>query len=126
MNQAEFFLQQLGNGLTLGSAYALVAIGLTLVFGVLRVVNLAHGEVFMVGGFAGLACAGLGLLPALLAGALAAGLAGLAVERLALRPLPASIDPHIRMVATIGAAVVLQQIVARIFSARQRPFPTPA
>jgi branched-chain amino acid transport system permease protein len=127
MSALDFFLQQLTNGIILGSAYALVAIGLTLVFGVLGVINLAHGEVFMVGGFAGLVCLerGLGLGTALLAGGATSGVIGLAIERFALRPLPASVDPHIRMVSTIGVAVVLQQVVTRIFSARQHPFPTP-
>ena len=127
MDTVEFFLQQLGNGIILGSAYALVAIGLTLVFGVLGVINLAQGEIFMVGAFAGLVCLerGYGLTAALLAGGSVAGALGLLIERLALRPLPASADPHSRMVSTIGVAVVIQQVVTRIFSARQRPYPTP-
>lgn len=127
MNATEFFLQQLGNGLILGSAYALVAIGLTLVFGVLGVINLAQGEIFVVGAFAGLVCLeqGLGLSAALLAGALCACIVGLLIERYALRPLPASIDPHIPLVCTIGAAAVLQQAVAMIFSTRPHAYPTP-
>ncbi|CAM5370305.1 branched-chain amino acid ABC transporter permease [Eoetvoesiella caeni] len=127
MSATEFFLQQLGNGLILGSAYALVAIGLTLVFGVLGVINLAQGEIFMVGAFAGLVCLeqGLGLPAALLAGAVCACIVGLLIERFALRPLPASIDPHIPLVCTIGAAVVLQQAAAMIFSTRQHAYPTP-
>lgn len=127
MSAFEFFLQQLGNGIILGSAYALVAIGLTLVFGVLGVINLAQGEIFMVGAFAGLVSLeqGLGLGAALLAGAACACIAGLLVERLALRPLPASIDPHIPLVSTIGAAVVLQQAMTMIFSTRQHAYPTP-
>lgn len=127
MDSLDFFGQQLGNGIILGSAYALVAIGLTLVFGVLGVINLAQGEIFMVGAFAGLVCLerGFGLIAALIAGALAAGVLGLLIERLALRPLPDSADPHIRMVSTIGVAVVIQQLVTRVFSARQHPYPTP-
>jgi branched-chain amino acid transport system permease protein len=127
MDTLEFFLQQLGNGIILGSAYALVAIGLTLIFGVLGVINLAQGEIFVVGAFAGLVCleAGLGPTAALLAGGSVAALLGLLIERLALRPLPASADPHIRMVSTIGVAVVIQQVVTRIFSARQHAYPTP-
>jgi len=128
MSDIEFFLQQLGNGVILGSAYALIAIGLTLVFGVLGVINLAQGELFMVGAFAGLVCLeqGFGLTAALLAGAAVAGGVGLLIERIALRPLPAGIDPHIPMVSTIGAAVVIQQVTTKIFSTRQHPYPTPA
>jgi branched-chain amino acid transport system permease protein len=128
MDALEFFLQQLGNGIILGSAYALVAIGLTLVFGVLGVINLAQGEILVVGAFAGLVCLerGVGLALALLAGGAAAAVLGLLIERVALRPLPASADPHVRMVSTIGVAVVIQQVVSRLFSARQHPYPTPA
>jgi branched-chain amino acid transport system permease protein len=128
MDAFAFFVQQLGNGFILGSAYALVAIGLTLVFGVLNVINLAQGEIFMVGAFAGLACfeAGFGVTAALIAGAGASALLGLLIERLALRPLPVTADPHIGMVSTIGAAIIIQQLATRFLSARQRPYPTPA
>jgi branched-chain amino acid transport system permease protein len=127
MPALEFFLRQLANGIILGSAYSLVAIGLTLVFGVLRVINLAQGELFMVGAFAGLFAlqAGLGLPVALLAGLAVAGAVGLLVERVALRPLPATVDPHIPMVATIGVGVVLQEVATTLFTARQHPYPTP-
>ena len=127
MEAFTFFCQQLGNGLILGSAYALVAIGLTLVFGVLNVINLAQGEIFMVGAFAGLACleGGLGVTAALIAGGGASAVLGLLIERLALRPLPPSADPHIGMVSTIGAALIIQQLATRFLSARQRPYPTP-
>lgn len=127
MGNLQFFAQQLANGLILGSAYGLVAIGLTLVFGVLRVVNLAQGEILMVGAFAGLLAMqnGLGLPVALAAGALSAGVTGVAMERFALRPLPAGGDPHIPMVSTIGVGIVLQEIAAKLFSGRQRPYPTP-
>lgn len=123
----DFFFQQLTNGVILGSVYSLVAIGLTLVFGVLGVINMAQGEIFMVGGFAGLIALQLGwplALTLLLAASVAAGV-GIVLEQLALRPLPQSVDPHIPMVSTIGAAVILQEIVTRIFGSKQRPFPTP-
>jgi branched-chain amino acid transport system permease protein len=128
MDALQFFVQQLGNGVILGSAYALVAIGLTLVFGVLGVINLAQGEILVVGAFAGLVCLerGAGLPLALLAGGSAAAVLGVLIERVALRPLPASADPHVRMVSTIGVAVIIQQVVSRSFSARQHPYPTPA
>jgi branched-chain amino acid transport system permease protein len=122
-----FLLQQLANGLILGGAYSLVAIGLTLVFGVLGVVNLAQGQIFMVGAFAGLWAlqSGLGLIGALLMGTFAAGVLGLAMERLALRPLPAGVDPHIPMVSTIGVGILVQEVAVRLLSARQQPYPTP-
>lgn len=127
MVDLEFFLRQFVNGIILGSAYSLVALGLTLVFGVLRVINLAQGELFMAGAFAGLLCleADLGLPVGLLAGLTTAGLLGLAMYWFVLRPLPVNADPHIPMIGTIGAAIIIQQVATRLFSARQHPYPTP-
>jgi branched-chain amino acid transport system permease protein len=123
----EFLLRLLVNGIILGSTYSLVALGLTLVFGVLRVINLAQGEFFMAGAFAALVCinAGLGLPVALAAGMTCAGGLGLAMYWLTLRPLPGDVDPHVPMIGTMAAAIVIQQIAARLFSARQHPYPTP-
>ena len=84
-----FFVQQLFNGLSIGLIYALVAIGFTLIFGVLNVVNFAHGEVYMIGSFAGLMAITQFAPPlfAVILIALAAGaLAGFGLERLAFRP----------------------------------------
>src|SRR5262245_31240694 len=83
------FAQQLVNGLMLGGAYALVAIGYTLIFGVLNLLHLAHGEVFMVGAYVGLVLALAGFSPwVALAGAmLAAAALGVLVERVAFRPV---------------------------------------
>ncbi|SLN70719.1 branched-chain amino acid ABC transporter permease [Oceanibacterium hippocampi] len=127
MTEIQFLVQQLTNGLILGSTYSLVAIGLTMVFGVLGVINLAQGEIFMVGAFGGLLAlqAGFGLPGALLAGIIAAGLCGYLIERFALRPLPSGVDPHIPMVSTIGAGILLQEIAAGYFSAREQPYITP-
>jgi branched-chain amino acid transport system permease protein len=125
--EVEFFLRQAVNGIILGSTYSLVALGLTLVFGVLRVINLAQGELFMAGAFAGLLClnAGAPLAVVLVGGLASAGLLGIAMYWLALRPLPASADPHIPMISTIGAAIIIQQVATRLFSARQQAYPTP-
>jgi branched-chain amino acid transport system permease protein len=123
----DFLVRQIANGLILGSTYGLVALGLTLVFGVLGVINLAQGELFMVGAFAGLVTlnAGLPFPLALLTGPAAAALVGLAMYVLLLRPLPQNVDPHVPMIGTMAAAVVVQQLAARLFSARQHPYPTP-
>jgi branched-chain amino acid transport system permease protein len=83
-------LQQVANGLGLGFVYALIAIGLTLIFGVLNVVNFAHGEVYTLGAFAGVALVTLAPLPLpvlLAAACLAGAAAGWALERAAFRPL---------------------------------------
>lgn len=101
--------QQLVNGLALGSMYALVALGYALVLGVLRRLNLAHGEVFMLGAFVGAAAlvAGLPLPLALLGAAVGAALLGLIVERLCFRPAPPDqeLTPAISSVA-LGLVMV--------------------
>src|SRR2546427_10883099 len=83
------FVQQVVNGLMLGGAYALVAIGYTPIFGVLKLLHLAHGEVFMVGAYVGLPLALAGFPPwIVLAGAmLAVAALGLHVERVEFRPV---------------------------------------
>ena len=84
------FWQQVVNGFTLGSTYALIALGYTLIFGVLNIVNMAHGEIFMFGAFAGLVLVtkfNVNIFLAM-AGAMATGaLLGVLMEKLALRPL---------------------------------------
>src|SRR5262249_57614615 len=94
------FIQQVINGLMLGGGYALVAIGYTLIFGVLNLLHLAHGEVAMIGSYIGLtlvliATSQLGVLPlwvVLIVGMLGAGGGGIVVELLAFRPLG---PPHL-------------------------------
>ena len=101
--------QQVVNGLALGSMYALVALGYTLILGVLRLLNLAHGEIFMLGGFVGAAAlvAGLPLPLALLGAAVGAALLGLLVERVCFRPAPPGqeLTPALSTVA-IGIVLV--------------------
>ena len=119
--------QQLLNALTLGSVYALFALGFTLVFGVLAVINLAHGAVFMVGSYAALvvvtrfeAPLWLGLLTAMLV----SGLIGLAVDVLILKPLRARGAPHlIPMIATIGVGIFLTSTAQGMFGAEVQRFP---
>ena len=83
-------IQQIINGVMLGSSYSLIAIGYTLVFGVLNLVHLAHGEVFMIGAFVGLQVvllAGGGVGTAIFAAAIAAAIVGVAVYLLAIKPI---------------------------------------
>src|ERR1044072_4457935 len=98
--------QQLENGLMLGSTYALVAIGYSLVFGVLRLLHLAHGEVFMVGAFAGLQAplgAHFGAFGALIAGMIGAALVGMALEIVGFRPIRRrGNSPLAPIVSTLG------------------------
>ena len=119
--------QQLVNALSLGCVYALFALGFTLLFGVLGVINLSHGAVFMVGAYAAeqaVARFALPLWGALLVAFLFCGLLGLAIDFLVLRPLRARNAPHlIPMIATIGVAIILNNGIQGIFGAESRRFP---
>ena len=119
--------QQLVNALSLGCVYALFALGFTLIFGVLGVINLSHGAVFMVGAYAAVQAMARFDLP-LWAGLLFAfvfcGLLGLLIDFLVLRPLRARNAPHlIPMIATIGVAIILNNGVQGIFGAENVRFP---
>lgn len=113
----ELFLQQLANGLVIGSTYAVVAIGFALAFTVLRVINFAHPDIFMVGMFAGLAAStqwpALGFALTMLVGALGAGLVGFALERTVIAPLRGR-DVLMTLIGTLGVAIVLQNGMAVI------------
>ena len=113
----DLFLQQLANGLVIGSTYAVVAIGFALAFTVLRVINFAHPDIFMVGMFAGLVAAfewpTLGFLVVLVAGALGAGLVGFALERTVIAPLRGR-DVLMTLIGTLGVAIMLQNGMAVI------------
>ena len=136
MTPAELFLQQILNGLTIGSVYALIALGYTMVYGIIQLINFAHGEVFIAGGYVALAvfaAAGLaGLRPAGVAGLLlelgaAAALCtllGIAVERVAYRPLRSA--PKLSVLITaIGLSFFLQNALMLGFGAQDRYEPTP-
>ena len=113
------FVQQLVNGLTLGSLYALIAVGYTVVYGILQLINFAHGEVFMIGAFGALTTSlvlfkgntSLWTLPVMIVGAIIAAV-GTAVlmERFAYRPLRNA--PRLApLITAIGVSVFLQEIV---------------
>ena len=120
--------QQLVNALSLGCVYALFALGFTLVFGVLGVINLSHGAVFMVGAYAALAVVthlAAPLWAALIVALLASGLLGLAIDVLVLRPLRRRNAPHlIPMIATIGIAIFFNSAVQGVFGADNLRFPS--
>jgi len=129
----EYFLQQLINGLTLGSIYGLIAIGYTMVYGIIGMINFAHGDIFMVGAFVALiafltlVAIGVTAIPValflvlLIAMGLTA-LYGLVVERLAYRPLRHSfrLAP---LISAIGMSIILQNFVQVAQGARVKPLP---
>jgi len=104
------FLQQVVNGATIGVVYALTAVGLTLTFGILRVINFAHGEFYMLGAFLTYSLLGLlrlGYFPSLLVAVLVVAGAGLLAERLTIRPLQGR--HHFAVVlSTLGLSILLQ------------------
>lgn len=121
------FLQQVINGFTLGSTYAVIALGYTLIFGVLNIVNMAHGEIFMIGAFVGLMLVtkfNVGIVGALV-GAMAAGAAlGYLLERIALRPLRRKAVSHMApLISTIGVSIFLESLALKIFGPQAQAFP---
>ncbi len=123
----DLFLQQVANGLIIGSTYAVVALGFALAFTVLRVINFAHPEVFMVGMFAGLVAGALypagGFLFAILMGALAAGVVGFLIERTVIKPLRGR-DVLSTLIGTLGVAIMLQNGMAIIAGPDPVAYPT--
>jgi branched-chain amino acid transport system permease protein len=126
------FLQLLTNGIHLGSIYALIALGYTMVYGVLRLINFAHGDVYMVGAFIGLlggAALGTGRQPGLplAIGLLILSMAGCAViglliERLAYRPLRRA--PRLTaLITAIGVSLLLENLVQLLFGADPKFYP---
>lgn len=129
----EQFVQQLVNGLSLGAIYALIALGYTMVYGILRLINFAHGDVYMVGAFVGFyvvgwlapgAQSGLGGLMVALAAAMAAcGALGFVIERAAYRPIRRA--PRLNaLITAIGISLLLENLGQIIFGADPKDFPT--
>ena len=132
----DFFVQQLVNGLTLGSVYALIALGYTMVYGILKLLNFAHGEVYMIGAFAGfgvltdfggalevtlnvLVLIGLMLGVAMIG----SGLLGVVIERFAYRPLRNA--PRIApLISALGVSFFLQSSALLLFGADFRSYET--
>ncbi|MBE3554894.1 MAG: branched-chain amino acid ABC transporter permease [Thermicanus sp.] len=119
--------QQIVNGLIVGSTYSLIAIGYTLIFGVLRIINMAHGQIFIFGSFTGLAFAlntGLPILVAFPVSILVSGGLGLLLEWTALRPLRKKNVPHLApLISTIGFSIVVEEATRLLFGADSRSVP---
>jgi branched-chain amino acid transport system permease protein len=119
--------QQIINGLSLGGVYALFALGFTLVFGVLNVINLAHGAIFMIGAYAALYAVlvfHFSLLPAIFVAALVTGVAGWILDKLIFALLRARRAPHLApMIATIGVSICLTSMIEGYFGSENLRFP---
>ena len=122
------FFEQLINGITLGSIYAIVALGYTLVFGVLDIINMAHGEIFMFGAFVGMLLITrfqAPLIVAFLGAILTTAAMGYLLERLALRPIRRKGASHLAsLISTIGISIFLENLAHHLFGAGNNPFPT--
>lgn len=121
----QLFFSQLINGLQVGSIYALVALGYSMVYGIIMLLNFAHGDIIMVGGYIALLTLGSGLNPALAVVLAIGGCVVLAVliEKLAYKPLRSA--PRLSLLITaIGVSMLLQNLAQFFFSANGRSFPS--
>ena len=141
MSDSAVLLQQVINGLSLGAMYSLLAIGFTLVYGIMELINFAHFNVFMVGSFLGMwalellglsgqsqVLTGLALYGTLAfafaVAMLGSGLLGVAIERIALRPLRGALGTT-GMITTIGVSYILFNVVLLTAGADAKNYPNP-
>ncbi|RPI58079.1 MAG: branched-chain amino acid ABC transporter permease [Chloroflexi bacterium] len=121
---ADYIIKQLLNGLAAGSIYALVAVGYNMVYGILELINFAHGDIYMFGTFIALTLLAT-VLPvpvAILLACLAGGLIGMLVERVAYRPVR-NAQRVVPMISAVGAALVLRNGAQLIWGTETMPFP---
>src|SRR5688500_10288573 len=126
------FVQQLINGLTIGSIYALIALGYTMVYGILRLINFAHGDIYMVGAYAGFILAtslgfaanpsALGFGITLIGSMAIAAAIGMAIERFAYRPVR-KFSRMTTLITAIGMSLFIEYLFVFIFSGTPRSFP---
>ncbi|GAB6876247.1 branched-chain amino acid ABC transporter permease [Thermaerobacter litoralis] len=123
----DIWLQQLLIGLSVGTIYALIALGYTMVYGIIKLINFAHGEVFMIGAFTGyyaLTAWGLGFIPALLLAMAVSALLGVTIERVAYRRLRNF--PRLAALTTaIGVSLFLQYTTIYLRGAQSEAYPSP-
>ncbi|MGX7106331.1 branched-chain amino acid ABC transporter permease [Hutsoniella sourekii] len=123
----QLFFQQLVNGIALGSIYALIALGYTMVYGTIRLINFAHGDVFMMGAFLGyyfITVLELNVFLALPLTMLTCAVLGMAIERIAYKPLRNS-TPIAALITAIGVSYFLQNIMIYFLGPEVRSFPSP-
>lgn len=120
-------LQQLINGLTIGSTYALVAIGYTMVFGILELVNFSHGSVYMTGAFITLmllTSVHMNFFLGFALSILVTGILGIIIDKIALYPLRKKDAPKVTsLISTIGVSIFLQNFIMMIWGSETKNFP---
>lgn len=123
----EIFMQHLANGISLGSLYALIAIGYTMVYGILKLINFAHGDIFMMAAyfaFFGVATFGLPWYFAFIIAIAMTGILGMTIEFAAYRPLRSAPKISI-LISAIGVSFLLENLAVVLFGGRPKAFPTP-
>jgi len=119
------FLQQMVNGISLGSIYALIALGYTMVYGIIKLINFAHGDVYMIGayiGFAATTYANLGFIPALIISMIACAVLGIVIEKVAYKPLRNSSRIAV-LITAIGVSLLLEYVMMFFVGAEVRSYP---
>ena len=121
------FLSYLFNGISLGSVYAIIALGYTMVYGIAKMLNFAHGDVIMIGAYVTLtAMTSLTMptIPALLLAIVVCTVLGVVIERVAYRPLRNAASPLAVLITAIGVSYLLQNIALLVFGANTKSFPS--
>ena len=121
------FISYLINGLSLGSVYAIIALGYTMVYGIAKMLNFAHGDVIMVGAYVALMCmtkAGLSPILAVISAVVICTILGIVIEKVAYRPLRNAASPLAVLITAIGVSYLLQNLALLIFGANAQSFPT--
>lgn len=125
MGSADFIIQQLINGLSLGSIYALIALGYTMVYGIIQLINFAHGDIMMVGAYIGWFCTTvlkLSFLPALIISMILSALLGMLIERIAYKPLRKA-TRLAALITAIGMSFFLEYGGIIVVGPQTRTFP---
>ncbi len=121
----EQFLQQVINGLSLGSIYALIALGYTMVYGIIKLINFAHGDVYMIGAYVGYFCMTtfkLGFIPSLLISMTTCTVLGVLIEKIAYKPLRSSTRIAV-LITAIGMSLFLEYTMMFFVKANVRTYP---
>lgn len=119
------FLQQLVNGFSLGSIYALIALGYTMVYGIIKLINFAHGDVYMIGAYVGFAVTtytSLGFFPALIISMVACAFLGMSIEKIAYKPLRNSTRIAV-LITAIGMSLLLEYVMMYFVGAEVKSYP---
>ena len=124
-NFMQQFCQQLINGISLGSIYALIALGYTMIYGIIKLINFAHGDIYMIGAYFGFFATtqlGVGFIPAIIIAMAGAAIVGIIIERIAYRPMRNA--PRIAILITaIGVSFLLEYGMILFVSPQPRTFP---